>query len=203
MLQSPTERIILASASPSRRSLLAAAGLVFEVCPADIDETTIKRQARSEGASAAMAALSLADRKAQVVALPVPEALVVGADQILVCEGAWFDKPSDVAATRTQLRALRGRSHVLATAVVCRRGGSHLWHTIATPHLSMRNFSDKFLDCYLATEADTITGSVGGYRLEGRGIQLFDAVEGDYTAVLGLPLPALLSFLRSKKILMS
>ena len=203
MFQSPTDRLILASASLSRRSLLAAAGLSFEVRPAEIDEAAVKRAARNEGASAEMTALLLADRKAQSIALRVPEALVIGADQILVCEGVWFDKPADTAAARTQLQALRGRSHMLATAVVCRRGDIRLWHTIATPHLTMRDFSDRFLNCYLAVEAERVAGSVGGYRLEGRGIQLFDAVEGEYMAVLGLPLQALLSFLRSNQILMS
>jgi septum formation protein len=203
MLQSPTQRLILASASPARRSLLAAAGLAFEVCPAAIDEAAVKRAACREGASAETTALSLADRKAQVIASGAPEALVIGADQILVCAGSWFDKPTDLAAARAQLRTLRGCSHTLASAVVCRRGGTRLWHTVANPRLTMRDFSDRFLDCYLAAEHDSIAGSVGSYRLEGRGIQLFDAVEGEYAAVLGLPLQALLAFLRAQEILMS
>jgi septum formation protein len=203
MLQDPTRRLILASASQSRCALLAAAGLAFEVRPAEVDEAAIKRAARAEGVSPEVAAMRLADRKAQAIGALVPEALVIGADQILVCEGAWFDKPADMAAARTQLCALRGRSHVLASAAACWQGGRSVWQGIATPRLLMRDFSDRFLDCYLAAEAGTVTGTVGAYRVEGRGAQLFDAIEGEHAAVLGLPLLALLSFFRAAGILMA
>ena len=188
--------MILASASASRRELMAAAGLSFEVQPADVDEAVIKQAARAEGVDAKVAALRLADAKAAAVAREEPDALVIGADQILVCDGAWFDKPVDVAAAREQLRALRGHVHVLVTAVVCHRGAGRVWHDVASPRLMMREFSDEFLDGYLAAEGDVVIGSVGAYRLEGRGIQLFDAVEGEYWAVLGLPMLPLFAFLR-------
>lgn len=196
MLQRATPRLILASGSASRRALLAAAGLTVEVRPADIDEAAIKSAARAEGTDAEAAALRLADRKAAKVAQDAPDALVIGADQILVCDGVWFDKPMDVARAREQLLALRGRPHVLATATVCRQGGARVWHDIAAPRLIMRDFSDVFLDCYLASEAATIASTVGAYRLEGPGIQLFTAVDGDHSAVLGLPILPLLAFLR-------
>ena len=203
MPQDPTTRLILASASPSRRALLAAAGLVFEVQPAEIDEAAVKRDARARGMGAEVTALLLADLKAAAVAVREPRALVIGADQILVCDGAWYDKPADLAGAREQLRALRGRSHVLATAAVCHQDGSRIWHDVATPCLTMRNFSDGFLDCYLTAEADSVTSTVGAYRLEGRGVQLFDAIEGEQSAVLGLPLLPLLAFLRQRRVVIA
>jgi len=197
MLQRPGPRLVLASASASRRSLLTAAGLTFDVRPADIDEAMVKHDALVERTNAETAALRLADLKAAAIVRHEPDAIVIGADQILVCNGAWFDKPVDVSAAREQLRVLRGRSHFLVTAVVCHRGDARVWHHVAVPRLVMRDFSDDFLDQYLAAEGDAVISAVGAYRLEGRGIQLFDAVEGEHTAVLGLPMLPLLAFLRS------
>ena len=201
MLQRSAPRLVLASASASRRALLDAAGLAFTVSPADIDEAVVKRQARREGLDATDAALRLADHKAATVAQRMPEALVIGADQILVCDGIWYDKPGDTNEARQQLRALRGRRHVLATAVVCRLDDARVWHHVAVPALSVRGFSDDFLDGYLAAEAEAVTSTVGAYRLEGRGVQLFGSIEGDHSAVLGLPLLPLLAFLRRTQIL--
>ena len=203
MLQRPAPRLILASASTSRRALLTAAGLSFAVQPAPIDEAAAKRSARASGATAAEAALLLADLKARHVAQAAPDAMVIGADQILVCDGAWFDKPPDIAAAREQLRTLRGRSHQLATAVVCQAGQTRVWHHIAQPHLTMRDASDAFIDAYLQAEGDDVTGTVGAYRLEGRGAHLFIRVEGEHSAVLGLPLLPLLAFLRQHGVLMA
>ncbi|HEY1930636.1 MAG TPA: Maf family protein [Acetobacteraceae bacterium] len=196
MLQHSTPRLVLASASTSRRALLDAAGLRFVTHPADIDEAALKRAAQAEAASAETAALRLAHAKAAHVAVSEPDALVIGADQILVCDGIWFDKPPDRAAARTQLQTLRGSTHVLATAVVCHRGDVRLWQHIVLPRLTMRTFSDDFLDAYLALEGDHVLGSVGAYGLEGLGVHLFEAVEGDHAAILGLPLLPLFAFLR-------
>jgi septum formation protein len=201
MLQRPSPPLILASASASRRALLAATGLEFKTWPADIDELSVKLEARAEGASAEQAALRLADRKAAAVARRAPDAMVIGADQILVCDEVWFDKPDDATAAGAQLRILRGRSHFLATAVACRRGAAVRWQTVVSPRLAMRDFSDQFLLDYLALEGDAVTTTVGAYRLEGRGVHLFSKVEGDHSAVLGLPLLPLLSFLRDEGIL--
>jgi septum formation protein len=195
MLQRPVPRLILASASASRQALLRAAGLTFAIQPADVDEAEVKRTSRAEGASAAEAALKLAELKARRVALHDPDALVVGADQILVCGNEWFDKPADVPAAGVQLRALRGRTHALATAVACLRDGQRVWHHMVEPRLTMRQFSDSFLDAYLAAEGSEVTTTVGAYRLEGRGIHLFEHIEGEHAAILGLPLLALLGFL--------
>jgi septum formation protein len=203
MLQRPIPRLILASASASRRALLAAAGLNFTIQPADIDETAVKRAARAEGCCAREAALRLAAAKAHRVAQDNPDTLVSGADQILVCDDAWFDKPADVVAAREQLRALRGRSHVLATAVVCQVGQRQVWHHAAEPRLAMRDFSDDFLDAYLAEEGEDVTSTVGSYRLEGRGVHLFAEIDGEHSAVLGLPLLALLDYLRQHGVVLS
>lgn len=131
-----------------------------------------------------------------------PDALVIGADQILVCDGTWFDKPADVATARTQLSALRGRTHVLATATVCCQAGQRRWRHVAKPRLTMRPFSDAFLDAYLAAEAADLTSTVGAYRLEGSGIHLFNRVAGAHDAILGLPLLPLLGFLRRTGVLL-
>jgi septum formation protein len=181
--------------------LLERAGLRFEVRAAHVDEAEVKRAARAEGASAADTAILLADLKAESVARRDPEALVIGSDQLLVCGTDWFDKPADLAAARAQLQALRGRRHELVTAVVCRRGGARIWHHVARPRLVMRNTSDTFLDAYLAAEGEEVTTTVGAYRLEGPGVQLFDAIEGEHAAILGLPLLPLLGFLRQHGVL--
>ncbi len=200
-LQAATPALLLASASAARRTLLERAGLRFAVEAAAVDEDAVKRAARADGAGAAETALLLADLKAQRVARRHPDALVIGCDQLLVCGEAWFDKPRDIAEARAHLLALRGRAHVLMTAVLCRRGQQRLWHHVARPRLTMRGFSDAFLDAYLATEGERLTATVGAYRLEGTGIHLFDRVEGEHEVILGLPLLPLLGFLRQHGVL--
>jgi septum formation protein len=200
-LQRPNPQLILASGSSARRSLLVAAGLSFAVKPADIDEGKVKREARDAGADAASTALRLAELKAQAVAKDNRESIVIGADQLLVCEDDWFDKPADIVSAAEQLGRLRGRTHELITAVACYQGAARLWHHLATPRLAMRDFSDSFLDAYLEREKDAVTTSVGGYRLEGLGLHLFDAIDGEHAAILGLPMLALLDFLREHGIL--
>ncbi len=203
MFQAPAPPIILASASAARRGLLEAAGLTFTTRPAAVDEAEVKRGARAEGASAEDAAMLLATLKAERIAMREPNAIVIGADQILVCEGVWFDKPVQIDAARDQLRALRGKPHVLATATVCQHGEQRIWQHVARPRLFMRAFSDAFLDAYLAAEGAAVTSSVGAYRLEGLGIHLFDRIEGENAAILGLPMLPLLGFLRQHGVLAS
>lgn len=198
MLQRPEPRLVLASASASRRALLAGAGLVFTVRPAHLDEAAVKQAAQTAGLTAADAALRLAELKAQAIARAEPDALVVAADQILVSAGSWFDKPPTIEAAAEQLRALRGQRHELATAVVCHLGGAAVWRHCEAPRLTMRNFSDAFLREYLAAEGELLTTTVGAYRVEGPGIHLFETIEGDHSSVLGLPLLPLLGFLRQQ-----
>jgi septum formation protein len=202
-MASMREPIILASASPTRARLLEAAGVPVTVQPPDIDESPLKQQAREANRAAIECALDLAHAKAAVVSMRYPEALVIGADQLLAAGDEWFDKPADIAAARAQLQRLRGRTHVLATAVCVSHAGERLWHAASMPELTMRDFSDAFLDDYLAAEGDTVLGSVGAYRLESCGIQLFSRMTGDHFAVLGLPLVELLEFLRSRGALLS
>jgi len=190
------EPLILASASPTRKKLLAAAGLKARVEPALVDEEAIKRIFRADRRAAADCALALAEAKARQVAENHRHALVVGADQILVCDEIWLNKPADLADARAQLQALRGRTHELVTAVCVVREMARIWHTVSSAKLTMRHFSDAFLDTYLDAEQAAVLGSVGGYRLEERGIQLLSDIQGDYFAILGLPLLELLSFLR-------
>jgi septum formation protein len=192
---------VLASASVTRLSLLRAAGLEVEARPAHVDEDAIKQAGRAEGASPDDVAMLLAEMKAARVGARDPDALVIGADQLLVCEGRWFDKPDSVAGAREHLRALRGRSHTLVTAVLCWQGGARIWQHVSRPVLEMRAFSDALLEAYLEAEQDSVTASVGAYRLEGLGVQLFERVEGDHFSVLGLPLLPLLGFLRQRGVL--
>lgn len=196
-------RLILASQSLSRRSLLEGAGLDFEAMPASVDEAGIKESAKAEGLPAAEAAVLLADAKASRIARRHPDAVVIGADQLLVCEGEWFDKPVDVEAARAHLHRLRNRAHELVTATVVWRNGERAWHHLATPRLAMRDFSEAFLDEYLAKEGAYVTSSVGAYRLEGMGIQLMREIRGDHSAILGLPLLPLLAYLRDSGVIHS
>lgn len=184
--------MILASQSAARAAVLRAAGLAFEQRPARIDEAAIKES--HAGGDPAECALALAGLKA--ARIRAPGTLVIGADQLLVCDAEWFDKPPDLAAARAQLLRLRSRVHTLVTAVVVHRDGAEIWRHVARPTLRMRPFSDAFLDRYLAQEGDALLFSVGAYRLEGLGIQLFDRIEGEHGAILGLPVLALLGFLR-------
>ena len=183
--------------------MLQGAGLRFETRVAGVDEAAIKEAAQAEGIPAEDAALMLADAKAERVAAQAPDALVIGADQLLVCEGAWFDKPPDMTAARTHLQRLRGRQHELVTALVCHRGGQRIWQHVAKPRLAMREFSDAYLEAYLAAEGEALLSSVGAYRLESHGAQLFDRIEGDQPAILGLPLLPLLGFLRQHGVLLA
>ena len=202
-LQAAAPRLVLASASTTRRAVLAAAGLHFEAVATGVDEDAIKAAAQAEAVPPADAALMLADAKAERIARRDPDALVIGCDQLLVCEGRWFDKPAGIAAARAHLLALRGRSHQLVTAITCHRHGGRVWQHVAVPRLTMRDVSDAFLDAYLAAEGEAVTHSVGAYRIEGPGGQLFSKVEGEHAAILGVPLIALLGFLRQHGVLLS
>ncbi len=184
--------LVLASKSDVRAKILAAAGLRLEIRPADIDERVLEAAAND----AADAARLLARAKAQSVAKTVPGRLVLGADQTLALGETRLSKPKDRAVARAQLQALRGKTHLLHSALTLVRDDRVLFEHADTARLTTRAFSDAFLDAYLDLAGDTALASVGAYQIEGAGIHLFERVEGDYFTILGLPLLPLLDFMR-------
>lgn len=193
--------LILASASGIRARLLREAGVRFGVRPPDVDEAKVK-QTLSGIANDGVAA-ALAEAKALNVSEASPQALVLGCDQVLVCDGRLFDKARDIAEARETLAFLRGKDHHLISACVLAQGGKPVWRYAERATLHMRAFSDEFLDAYLKTEGKLVLGAVGCYQLEGRGAQLFDSIAGDFFCVLGLPLLPLLAALRERGLVAS
>ncbi|MDR3493677.1 MAG: Maf family protein [Ancalomicrobiaceae bacterium] len=187
--------IILASNSVARRQLLEGAGVSFESCAALVDERAIEAELEVSGPGEVAEALSRA--KALAVSRQRPTALVIGADQTLALGAHIFHKSASRQAARTVLATLRGQTHRLYSGIAVAQAGEILDAHVAVASLSMRGFSDAFLDSYLDQVGDEVTQSVGCYQLEGPGIQLFERIEGDYFTILGLPLLPLLAFLRS------
>jgi septum formation protein len=191
--------LVLASRSKSRHAVLNAAGIPHEIEPADIDERRIEQHA---GASAAEVAQVLAREKALVVSARRPGVLVLGADQTLAVGSHRFSKPTDRAAARAQLLCLRQQTHELHSAIAVTRNNTILFQHHEVARLTMRAFTDEFLETYLDAVGVAVTVSVGGYQLEKLGIQLFDRIEGDHFVILGLPLLPLLEFFRREGLLM-
>jgi len=189
-------RLILASASEVRARVLKGAGVAFDIHPAHVDEEAVKDSLLAAKAPLRDVADALAELKALRVSENRPDALVLGADQVLAFEGELVNKCASLDEARTLLRRLRGRSHQLISALVLAKAGGAIWRTAETATLKMRDFSDRFLDDYLVSEGEELLKGVGCYRLESRGAQLFERVEGDYFTVLGLPLQSLLAALR-------
>jgi septum formation protein len=192
-------KLILASASKVRSQILADAGVLFEVEVSNVNEGVIKATGNAQAVEEI--ALELAVAKAQAVSALHPRSLVIGADQILECEGALFDKPVGIIEAVRHLETLRGKEHRLITAACVVQAGQTLWQVSDDVRLSMRDLSDDFIQSYLNQAGEGVLESVGAYRLEDLGAQLFNSVEGDFFTVLGLPLFPLLEFLRGQKIL--
>jgi septum formation protein len=193
----PEHRLILASRSPARAAVLKDAGLDFTQITAGVDEEAIKASLRAEGALPSRQADLLAETKAMRVSIS-NLGVVLGADQMLDLDGEGLDKPATRGEAREQLKRLRGKTHILQTALVACVEGAPVWRHLSQPRLRMRNFSDQFLDSYLDAIGEHAMDSVGAYQIEGRGAQLFDRIDGDYFSVLGLPLLPLLQWLRDR-----
>ena len=187
--------LVLASASPIRLALLHNAGVAVTAQPVNIDEQAVRASLLEDQARPADIADTLAELKARKLAHRLPQALVLGCDQVLDFEGQCWVKPSDMQDARQQLCTLRNTTHALHSALVLYHEGQPIWRHTGTARLTMRDFSDAYLDGYLARNWSQICNSVGGYHLEGEGIRLFSAVDGDYFTILGLPLLPLLSYL--------
>lgn len=184
--------LILASRSAIRKTLLEQAGLAFSARSTDVNERSVENEVVGRGGGPADIALALSEAKAR----SIPDALAIGADQVLELEGALLHKPSDMDEARERLDALRGKTHHLHAGVAIARAGDLLWSTVETASLTMRDFAAAERDRVLALEGDAILGSVGAYRFEGPSIRLFARIVGDYHAILGLPLLPLLAALR-------
>ncbi|WP_075214210.1 Maf-like protein [Mongoliimonas terrestris] len=193
--------LILASGSATRAALLTQAGLIFERRAPEVDERAVEATLTDSGVGADDIALVLAEVKATEVSARHPGALVIGADQTLALGEERFHKPADMEAARRQLLSLAGRTHQLHSAVVVARDGEVLFRAVDTADLTMRAYTPAFVGHYLAVVGDRALTSVGAYQVEGYGIQLFEAIDGDHFTILGLPLLPLLEFLRDRGII--
>jgi len=194
--------LILASASAIRADILRSAGVPFDIIKPDTNEAVIKRAAKDDGAGLEETAMMLAEAKCLNVARQLEadktDAIVIGSDQIMEFEGRGFDKPANMGEARSRLKTLQGATHSLINAIAVARHGSVIWRNIARPKLTMRPMSDTEIDAYLNAASADILYTVGAYQVEKLGARLFERIEGDYFAVLGLTLYPLLDLLRSE-----
>lgn len=190
-------RLVLASKSAARAAMLRGAGLDIDLAAAPVDERALDEAWTRKGRDPAAIARGLGEAKALAVSRADPEATVIGADQTLALGPRRFSKPASLAEARDNLLALRGQTHHLHSAVAVARGGAVVFSTVASAAMTMRPFSEDFLDAYLAGAGDRALASVGCYQLEAEGIQLFERISGDYFTILGMPLLPLLAALRS------
>lgn len=193
--------LVLASGSVVRRQLLENTGIPVEVRPAAIDERAAERAAG--GLTPSALAAHLAHAKGTHVAQQFPDRLVLAADQTMACAGRIFHKPADRATARAQIDALLGRTHELHAAIALFADGICIFETCDTARLTMRSCSPRFVEQYLDMAGAGVTQSVGGYQLEGIGVQLFSEIAGSYFTILGLPLLPLLNFLQSRQYVMA
>ena len=194
--------ILLASKSSARAQILRQAGVAFEAAASRVDESAIKTALVAKGQGPAEIALALAEAKARDLSAG-RAGLVIGADQTLEFEGRLVDKAESPDAARARLAALRGKTHCLYSAVAIAQDGQVIWGDVSSARMTMRDFSLEFLDGYMARNTDAALACLGGYEWEGEGVQLFEAVEGDYCTILGLPLLGLLAQLRDRGAILS
>jgi len=192
------QEIILASGSPHRRTLLLNAGLEFSVAKPDIDERAVEAALAGSGATPEDVAAVLAEAKAVAVSERHPDALVIGSDQTLSLGDEFLHKVADMEAARRQLLRLSGRMHQLSSAVVLAGQGEAIWRHTSVAHMTMRKLDPAAIGRYLSDVGDAALGSVGCYQIEGRGIRLFEKIEGDFFTIVGLPLLPLLAALHDK-----
>ena len=197
------QKIILASESLARKNLLQQAGVDFKCVAARIDEDAIKNSLQSEGAKPNEIVDTLAEYKALRVANNFPNDIVIGSDQILVCNNVILSKARTFDEAKKTLNLLKGKSHQLLSAAVIYENNKPVWRTVSRAQLFMRDFSDNYLDEYISTSNENILSSVGCYLLEDKGIGLFNRIQGDYFTILGFPLLEVLNFLRTREILKS
>lgn len=188
--------LILASASVTRAQLLRQAGVDFEAIPPRMDEEALKQALRANAATPREQVIALSEAKALSVSRDWPDRIILGCDQMLLCDEQVFDKPRDRADAHRQLRALSGKPHVLLTGAVLAQGGVILWHTLEEPLLTMRDLGEAAIESYLHQVGELAFASVGGYQVEGLGVQLFSEISGDWFSILGLPLLPILNTLR-------
>lgn len=194
--------LILASQSAARRAMLTAAGVAHAALPAHVDEEALTAGLQAEAASPTRIADALAELKALKISRQQPQALVLGADSVVVAaDGTLINKPETRPRAEAQLRQLAGSTHQLISAAVICQGGQAVWRQAASARLTMRPLSDAFISQYLDAEGDAVLGCVGCYRIEGLGAQLFTRIDGDQFTIRGLPLLAVLDYLRVRGVL--
>ena len=194
-------KLILASKSPSRATILEGAGIAFKIVSESVDEDETKKIGLEQGLSPREIGQILARQKTEPVSIKNTDNYVLGADQILHCEGEMFDKPPDMTTARQTLLKLRGKTHTLICCAAIYKAGSPVFEVVEEAQMTMVNFSEDFLDDYLKDAGDKILSSVGAYQLEAEGARLFDHIEGDFFTILGLPLVPILGFLHSEGVL--
>lgn len=191
-------KLILASNSAARRQMLANAGYDFDAIAADVDEPTLKTEHLESGQPADELALVLANAKARAVSGSHPADLVIGSDQVLVCDGKVFTKVSDLSEAAQQLAALQGKTHKLMSAVACWRENKPVFETVEAAGMTMFRLTAEDIEAYLAAAGPSILGSVGCYQIEGKGVRLFEDIRGSHFTIMGMPLIPLVKFLKTQ-----